>query len=1260
MKNFSSLSITTQFTALFIGAVALSLTLIGGILTYVSFQAQSKQLNTAQQAQAHVVSEKINAYFDDLQRKLTYLARVRGLTAFDAPVQHSILEGLIYHNSAYQVVGITDDTGHLLQSFSRVEAGVPQEWGDTAAFRRAFQEQEDYFGPVELSSGNFWPTLILAVPVRDAENKVDGMLFARVNLKFLWAILDEAPMGDSGYVYVVNGGQLVVAQSGGDYTQSLQTDISKRPPGNLSSAPANAQQAYRGLYDEMVLGNAAIISGANWRVVVELPVKEAYAPLYNLLRVMAIGLILGIIVFGALGVFLAQQITRPLERLTHAATQLSDGVLETRVVIDQQNELKILGDAFNQMAAQLGETINQLHQDIIERKQAESALVLANEQLTLAQRSAGAGIWDWNIPAGQLNWAPELFELFGLDPTQTEATFDVWRNVMHPEDRQIAEDRINESIRNRAPLFNEYRILLPSGQVRWINALGNTLFNEQGEAQRMSGICLDITERKQAEELLRERERKLEVLFEILPVGISILDKERKITFLNPALEHILDITREGLLSGVYKNRTYLRPDGSPMPAEEFASSRVTREGRPVYNVETGVVKEDGQVIWTNVSAVPVAFPDWQLVIVTTDITERKQAEVELRESEEKFSAMFRASPIPISIYKLDGQIIEANPAYLNLTGYSYEETVGSSSINQNLLSPETRQQVIAAMEQNGGSLRNLEVEIRLRDGSTRTILLSGENISIQGVPHRLGINVDITERKQAEEALRLQSAALNAAANAILITDRTGLIQWVNPAFCDMTGYTAAEAVGKNLSELVKSGQQDHAFYTNLWETIMTGQVWRGEIINRRQDGSIYTEEETITPVRDAHNEISHFIAIKQDISSRKALEIENKSLTEQFYQAQKMDSIGQLAGGIAHDFNNLLMPIVGYAEIGMMTTPPGGKLYTHFEHIKAAGERAAALTRQILAFSRRQVLEMTMVDLNQVIAEFEKMLQRVIGEDVSLKTHLADDLPPIKADKGQLEQILLNLAINARDAMPAGGRLSIETDQVTLDESYVIRHTEVRPGLYVCLSISDTGHGMDATTQQRIFEPFFTTKPRGHGTGLGLSTVFGIVKQHGGNIWVYSEPEQGTSIKIYLPVIKTLTPIAPAEAPLEKPLGGTETILVIEDEAAVRELVSSTLRTYGYQVMEMGDPSQALVMAEAYQDTIHLLLTDVIMPDVNGREVFERLAADRCELKVLYMSGYTDETIAHHGVLDEGIAFLQKPFSIHSLLQKVRLVLG
>jgi PAS domain S-box-containing protein len=413
-------------------------------------------------------------------------------------------------------------------------------------------------------------------------------------------------------------------------------------------------------------------------------------------------------------------------------------------------------------------------------------------------------------------------------------------------------------------------------------------------------------------------------------------------------------------------------------------------------------------------------------------------------------------------------------------------------------------------------------------------------------------------------------------------------------------------------------------------------------------------------TPIRQEDGKVTGILGVFRDITERKRAEAEREKLQAQLNQVQKMESIGRLAGGIAHDFNNLLVSIIGYAELGMMREAPDNQLYTHLKRIKEAGERAAELTRQILAFSRQQMLEMKTLDLNLVISEFVPMLRRLIGEDIVLQTRLADNLPPIKADKGQLEQVLMNLIVNARDAMPDGGKLIIKTAYVVLDEAYVAKHLGAQLGPQVLLAVSDTGHGIDAAIQQHIFEPFFTTKEREQGTGLGLATVFGIIKQHQGNIWVYSDPDKGTTFKIYLP-------LADAPVSTEKVVGlntdtlqGTETVLVVEDEAGVRLLVDETLRAHGYHVLAAEDPLEGLELAATHESPIDLLLTDVVMPHMNGRELYRKLALVRPDLKVLYISGYTDNMIAHQGVLEQGVAFLQKPFTIGGLLQKMRAVLG
>ncbi len=386
---------------------------------------------------------------------------------------------------------------------------------------------------------------------------------------------------------------------------------------------------------------------------------------------------------------------------------------------------------------------------------------------------------------------------------------------------------------------------------------------------------------------------------------------------------------------------------------------------------------------------------------------------------------------------------------------------------------------------------------------------------------------------------------------------------------------------------------------------------------------------------------------------------EKEIAALQEQFRQSQKMEAIGQLAGGIAHDFNNLLTVISGYSELSLSELKGDGDLRENIEEIKKAARRASDLTRQLLAFSRRQILEVKVLDLNIVLRDLDKMLRRVIGEDIELVTTYFENLERIKTDRGQIEQVIMNLAINAKDAMPSGGKLTIETANIELDEEYARSHIAVTPGRYVMLSVSDTGVGMTPEVRDRVFEPFFTTKEMGKGTGLGLSTVYGIVKQSGGNIWVYSEPGRGTTFKIYLPRMdEPLDERVERMVEKERP-GGDETILLVEDDKEVRMLAVRILKTQGYRVLEASEGREALRALKGYDGLINLLLTDVVMPEMSGRELANRLIPFHPKMKVLYMSGYTDSAIVHHGILDKGVNYIQKPFTVDGLARKVRGVL-
>src|SRR6266851_3828394 len=419
-----------------------------------------------------------------------------------------------------------------------------------------------------------------------------------------------------------------------------------------------------------------------------------------------------------------------------------------------------------------------------------------------------------------------------------------------------------------------------------------------------------------------------------------------------------------------------------------------------------------------------------------------------------------------------------------------------------------------------------------------------------------------------------------------------------------------------------------------------------------KRKDGSLLNVQLSGRAVRNAARQIEYYEAFVRDVT-------EQRRLQQQLVQAQKMEAVGRLAGGIAHDFNNLLTAILGSADLALDSLTAGVPEREEIEEIRKAALRAADLTRQLLAFSRQQVIAPTVLNPNDVVATVDKLLRRLLGEDVELRVVLASDLAAVKVDPSQLEQVVLNLAVNARDAMPNGGKLTIETQNVELNQEYVRGHLSAQPGSYVMLAVSDTGVGMDAATQARIFEPFFTTKEKGKGTGLGLATVYGIVKQSGGWIWVYSEPGQGTTFKVYLP--RVTEPAAPAAPSPARPVSvrGSETILVVEDEEVIRNLVQKVLKANGYTVLVAGTGSDAERVAGAHAGPIHLLMTDVVLPGLNGREVARRLVAQRAGIRVLFLSGYTDDAIVHHGVLDPGVAFLQKPFSPAVLGRKVREVL-
>lgn len=632
---------------------------------------------------------------------------------------------------------------------------------------------------------------------------------------------------------------------------------------------------------------------------------------------------------------------------------------------------------------------------------------------------------------------------------------------------------------------------------------------------------------------------------------------------------------------------------------------------------------------------------------------ERHRRTMELFENEERFRAVVENSHDGIFIIDENHEFIYANGKSCEILGRPIHQIIGRHF--KEFLDEEGKEVVqkrYFTRGRKGGLQESSEFNLIRTNGQKRQVEASAITVkNSSGNKWTIAHALDITERKQAELERERLLSAIQQTSEAIIITDTGGTIQYVNPAFEKTSGYSHDEVIGKN-PRILKSGEHDKRFYRNLWRTISKGKTWEGRIVNKRKDGRLYSEMVTISPILDHSGRIVNYVGVKRDITEEIRLEA-------QLQQAQKMESIGRLAGGVAHDFNNMLSVIFGYSEMALRKLTSGDPLYSDLNEILKAADRAREITRQLLAFARKQTISPKVLDLNQTVENILKMLRRLIGEDIDLTWIPGWDLGAVKIDPTQVDQILANLCVNARDAITGIGKITIETQNVSFDKEYCASHPGFKPGDFVLLAVSDNGCGMDKQTLSKVFEPFFTTKVMGKGTGLGMATVYGIVKQNNGFINVYSEPDKGTQVKVYLPRHKGKLAEEVRKERVEIPQGRGETILLVEDDLSILQLGKTMLESLDYKVLDAPTPNQALNLAAKYEGKIHLLLTDVTMPEMNGQELAGKVKSANPEVKVIYISGYTANVIAHHGILGEGVNFLAKPFSIRDMATKVREVL-
>jgi PAS domain S-box-containing protein len=1193
---------------------------------------------------AATTSQSIARFLDDSLKDTQAVALALPIRALEKnnlpPVEERLRELAELYPKFENGMFILDNRGRVWVDYPPHPAVRGVDVSFREYFKRTMREKKGVIGVPYISKRTGQPVLTFTAFLQGSANQVLGVLGCSVQILSPSALegIRKIRLGKSGYIYVYDRSRLMILHP--DARRVLKRDV---PPGANRLFDA-ALEGFEGIGETVnsrgvpMLLALKHVPGTDWIVGAQQLQSEVYAPLVAARQFLLIGIILAVIAAVGVGTIAIRRITYPLARLRQSVLLLGTGEYEdSSRITEELGEIRTR-DEIGELAGAFQDLSHKLQETMVSLKRASSdwerTFNTVPDLITIIDNQDN--IVKINQPlAGKLGVKAQ--EVLGLNCRQL--FYDLEAPVVlgpPPQEAEAALVTVPELMQKK--LGRDFLVTASS------------LKGPDGEVVGSVYVARDISEIRRAEEALRQINTTLQALIQASPVAIIALDSGGKVTLWNPAAERTFGWSEEEALG------QYL-PYVPENKLEEFNQRRERVLRGEVKEFEVLRQRKDGSPIDLFISAAPLFDARGQVTGIMTlnvDITERKQADAALRASEEYLKSIMDSVHAGIMVIDAETcQITDINLFAEKMIGISREQIIGQTC-HQHVCPAEIGKCPVRDQELTVDQSEHLLINGR---GQTIPILKTVTSFQKDGHKFFLESFVDITARKLAEEALSRSEEKYRQLVKQIPTVVFKGYPDWSLECFDqkieEITGYSMEDfnTRRKTWFDLIFLEDLDQAKQLFLEARKGDGNYVSEHRI-RKNTGEVRWVQTRNRIIYDRNGKVDHISGVFFDITERKQLE-------DQLTAAQRMEAVGILAGGLAHDFNNLLTAIMGYSEIMMMDLAADDPLSFYVGEIKKATKRGASLTNQLLAFSRRQILQPQIIDINTIVTNLNQMLQRLIGEDIELATYLHEELWLVRADPSQIEQIIMNLAVNARDAMPHGGRLTLETVNIHLDEPYTQRHVDVKPGAYVMLAVSDNGLGMDAETLSHIFEPFFTTKEVGKGTGLGLATVYGIVKQSNGHLWVYSEPGQGTTFKIYFPrVEEVLKPDKPARvSPVS--LTGSETILVVEDDAALRELVVRAFRKYGYKVLAAGTGGEALLITEKEQDFIHLLLTDVVMPQMSGSELAARLTRLYPDLKVIYMSGYTENAIVHRGVLMSGINFIQKPFKVINLLEKARAVI-